>query len=94
MADLEKRFIVYVITPSGDDAFDFEMVHAITAHEMKEIAAIEDGCYPLVDSEELALLYSQLETKAHELAIQKFWDRNPDASDDAFNDYQVIVDIG
>lgn len=94
MADLEKRFIVYVITPSGDDAFDFEMSHAVTEHEMKEIEAIENVGCPLVDNEELAILYSQLEEKAYELAIQKFWDRNPDASDDAFNDYQVIVDIG
>ena len=27
MADLEKRFIVYVITPSGDDAFnDYQVI--------------------------------------------------------------------
>ena len=93
MADLEKRFIVYVITPSGDDAFDFEMSHAVTEHEMKEIEAIEDGGCPLVDNEELAILYSQVELKAYELAVQKFWDKNPDALGDAFNDYQIIVDI-
>lgn len=94
MADLEKRFIVYVITPSGEDAFDFEMVHAVTEYEMKKIDAIEDGGCALIDNEELAVLYSQLETKAYELATQKFWDKNPDAPDDAFSDYQVIVDIG
>ncbi len=93
MADIEQRFIVYVLTPSGDDSFDFEMKHEVSKHEKEIINSIEDGGVPLIDNEELAILYSQLEEQAYEEAIQKFWDKNPDASDDAFNDYQVIVDL-
>jgi len=93
MADIEQRFIVYVLTPSGDDAFDFEMKHEVSKHEKEIIDSIEEGGVPLIDNKELAILYSQLENQAYEEAIQKFWDKKPDASDDAFNDYQVIVDL-
>ncbi len=93
MADIEQRFIVYVLTPSGDDAFDFEMTYEISNHEKTIIESIEESGTSLIDNEELAILYRQLEKQADEMAIQKFWDRNSDAPDEAFNDYQIIIDI-
>jgi len=93
MMGIEQRFTAYVFTPSGEDAFDFELKREVSKNEKTLLDAIEDGGVPLVDNEELAILYTQIESQAYEIAIQMFWDKNPDASDDAFNDYQVVVDI-
>jgi len=93
MANIEQRFRVYVLTPSGDDAFEFDMKYEVSEFEKKIIDSIEEGGTALIDNEELAILYSLLDQKAYDLALEEFWDKNPDAPDDAFTDYQVIVDI-
>jgi len=93
MVAINREFYVSVFDAEGNFSFDFEMKHEVSEEENQLLEKIPSGKGLLEDSKELANLYSRLEDKAFEEAIQKFWDNNPDASDDAFNDCQVSVDI-
>ncbi len=89
----QRSFYVQVSNEEPVDFWESEIRFDVTDEEDAILSGLEPGRGEFFNCEELGDLYRRVENAVNEREIQRFFDKHPEAEDNGFDDYQIIIDI-